>query len=69
MAPVHAAAAACKVVYKTNDWGGGFTASIDITNQGDALDGWKLTYPLLGEPEARRRLVGQVVPVGAAGRR
>ncbi|WP_244938624.1 glycoside hydrolase family 48 protein [Actinomadura madurae] len=48
MAPVHAAAAACKVVYKTNDWGGGFTASIDITNQGDALDGWKLTYSYSG---------------------
>jgi hypothetical protein len=44
MAPAHAAAAACKVVYKKNDWGSGFTASIDITNQGDALDGWKLTY-------------------------
>lgn len=49
IAPAHAAAAACKVVYKKNDWGGGFTASIDITNQGDALDGWKLTYSYAGD--------------------
>lgn len=48
MAPAHAAAVACKVVYKKNDWGSGFTASIDITNQGDALDGWKLTYSYSG---------------------
>ncbi|MGI5202020.1 glycoside hydrolase family 48 protein [Spirillospora sp. CA-108201] len=49
IAPAHAAAAACKVVYRKNDWGGGFTASIDITNQGDALDGWKLTYSYAGD--------------------
>ncbi|MEU9845279.1 cellulose binding domain-containing protein, partial [Actinomadura sp. NPDC048032] len=48
MAPARAAAVACKVVYKKNDWGSGFTASIDITNQGDALDGWKLTYSYSG---------------------
>ncbi|WP_433469275.1 glycoside hydrolase family 48 protein [Spirillospora sp. CA-128828] len=48
MAPAHAAAASCKVVYKKNDWGGGFTASIDISNQGDTLDGWKLTYSYSG---------------------
>ncbi|MFD0689309.1 glycoside hydrolase family 48 protein [Actinomadura fibrosa] len=46
--PVHAAAAACKVVYKKSDWGSGFTTSVDITNQGDALDGWKLTYAYAG---------------------
>ncbi|SEG95002.1 cellulose 1,4-beta-cellobiosidase, partial [Thermomonospora echinospora] len=33
------AAVACKVVYKKNDWGTGFTTSIDITNTGDALTG------------------------------
>ncbi|GAA4097356.1 glycoside hydrolase family 48 protein [Actinomadura miaoliensis] len=38
------AAAGCKVVYKKNDWGNGFTASLDITNTGDALSGWELTY-------------------------
>ncbi|TMR28035.1 cellulose 1,4-beta-cellobiosidase [Actinomadura geliboluensis] len=48
LAPAHAAAAACKVVYKKNDWGSGFTTSIDITNQGDALNGWTLKYSYAG---------------------
>ncbi len=48
MAPTAAAAAACKVVYKKNDWGSGFTTSIDITNQGDALNGWTLKYSYSG---------------------
>ncbi|MFG2020014.1 glycoside hydrolase family 48 protein [Actinomadura geliboluensis] len=48
LAPAHAAAAACKVVYKKNDWGSGFTTSIDIANQGDALNGWTLKYSYAG---------------------
>ncbi|MEV4677546.1 glycoside hydrolase family 48 protein [Actinomadura sp. NPDC049382] len=48
LAPAQAAAAACKVVYKKNDWGSGFTTSIDITNQGDALNGWTLKYSYAG---------------------
>ncbi|MFA1543106.1 glycoside hydrolase family 48 protein [Actinomadura monticuli] len=48
LAPTAAAAAACKVVYKKNDWGGGFTTTIDITNQGDALNGWTLKYSYSG---------------------
>ncbi|GAA2411422.1 glycoside hydrolase family 48 protein [Actinomadura vinacea] len=47
--PTQAAAASCKVVYKKNAWSTGFTASIDITNQGDPLDGWKLTYAYTGD--------------------
>ncbi|SEG68553.1 Cellulase/cellobiase CelA1, partial [Thermomonospora echinospora] len=41
-------AVACKVVYKKNDWGTGFTTSIDITNTGDALTGWTLKYSYTG---------------------
>ncbi|MEU8345516.1 glycoside hydrolase family 48 protein [Spirillospora sp. NPDC048832] len=48
LAPANAAAAACKVVYTKNDWGGGFTTTIDITNQGDALNGWTLKYSYTG---------------------
>ncbi|WBC16721.1 glycoside hydrolase family 6 protein [Micromonospora sp. WMMA1998] len=47
--PVTAAQAAtqCEVSYTTNDWPGGFTASINIKNVGDALNGWTLgfTFP------------------------
>ncbi|WP_394429062.1 glycoside hydrolase family 48 protein [Streptomyces sp. SGAir0957] len=44
-----AAAVACSVDYKTNDWGSGFTAELTITNRGaDAIDGWSLTYSYAG---------------------
>jgi len=43
------AAVACDVTYTTNDWPtgsgqGGFTANITITNLGDPLNGWTLTF-------------------------
>ncbi|MEV0215845.1 glycoside hydrolase family 6 protein [Micromonospora sp. NPDC050695] len=47
--PVTAAQAAtqCDVAYTSNDWPGGFTASITIKNVGDPLNGWTLgwTFP------------------------
>ncbi|MEU5879540.1 glycoside hydrolase family 48 protein [Spirillospora sp. NPDC047279] len=43
------AAVACKVVYQKNQWNTGFTASLDITNQGDPVDGWKLAYSYAGD--------------------
>jgi hypothetical protein len=47
--PAHAAAVACSVDYKANDWGSGFTADLTITNRGtDVIDGWTLTYSYSG---------------------
>ncbi|WP_405105099.1 glycoside hydrolase family 6 protein [Micromonospora sp. NBC_01405] len=47
--PVTAAQAAtqCSVDYTTNDWAGGFTASVTIKNLGDAVSSWNLgfTFP------------------------
>ncbi|MFI5910053.1 cellulose binding domain-containing protein [Dactylosporangium sp. NPDC051541] len=41
----NAAAAGCRVNYTvTNQWQGGFGASVDITNLGDAINGWTLTW-------------------------
>jgi Glycosyl hydrolase family 48/Bacterial Ig domain/Cellulose binding domain len=39
-------AIACRVDYTASNWGGGggFTANFHITNLGDTLDGWTLTY-------------------------
>ncbi|MGY0490756.1 glycoside hydrolase family 48 protein [Streptomyces sp. WG-D5] len=46
----HAAAVACNVDYRTNDWGAGFTADLTITNRGSAaIDGWTLTYAYTGD--------------------
>jgi cellulose 1,4-beta-cellobiosidase len=47
--PASAAAAACSAAYSVqNDWGSGFTASVTVTNTGQAaISGWTLswTYP------------------------
>ncbi|TBL26884.1 cellulase, partial [Verrucosispora sp. SN26_14.1] len=39
------AAAGCRVVYSApSQWPGGFTANVDLTNLGDAVNGWRLTW-------------------------
>jgi endoglucanase len=39
----------CKVTYGVNDWGGGFTASVAITNTGTAaISGWTLAFTFPG---------------------
>jgi hypothetical protein len=45
--PAAFGATGCAVDYSvTNQWDGGFGASVTITNLGDAINGWKLTWPL-----------------------
>lgn len=42
--PAHAAAG-CAVTYSvTNQWSGGFGASVELKNLGDSISGWKLTW-------------------------
>ena len=51
------AATACDVVYATNDWPGGFTANVTISNLGDPITGWTLgstSPPASGSPRAGR---------------
>ncbi|GIJ27342.1 hypothetical protein Vqi01_25040 [Micromonospora qiuiae] len=39
------AAAGCRVAYSApSQWPGGFTANVDLTNLGDPLNGWRLTW-------------------------
>ncbi|WP_250006909.1 non-reducing end alpha-L-arabinofuranosidase family hydrolase [Actinoplanes sp. M2I2] len=43
--PADAAAAGCSVDYAvSSQWQGGFGASVSVTNLGDALSGWRLTW-------------------------
>ncbi|MDG4858338.1 glycoside hydrolase family 6 protein [Streptomyces sp. T-3] len=43
------AAAGCKVEYKVqNQWDSGFTAAVTVTNTGDAVNGWNLTWSFAG---------------------
>jgi lysophospholipase L1-like esterase len=44
-APQATAATGCRVAYQvTNEWQGGFIASVDVTNLGDPVTGWQLTW-------------------------
>ncbi|MBE1877009.1 glycoside hydrolase family 6 protein [Myceligenerans pegani] len=44
-----AAAEGCDVEYRiTNSWGGGFQADVTVTNLGDAVSGWELTWQFTG---------------------
>ena len=48
------AAAGCRVDYTvTNQWSGGFGASVTIVNLGDPLNGWTLTFTF---PNAGQRV-------------
>jgi endoglucanase len=49
------AASGCRVAYTANQWPGGFTGTITITNLGDAVNGWTLGFTF---PDAGQR-VGQ----------
>src|SRR5690606_30012012 len=41
----HAAVTGCRVDYSvTAQWPGGFTADVNITNLGDPINGWTLTW-------------------------
>ncbi|OWV08063.1 hypothetical protein B5D80_13500, partial [Micromonospora wenchangensis] len=43
--PAQAAAAGCAVDYTvSSEWGGGFGANVAVTNLGDPIDGWTLTW-------------------------
>ena len=44
-ATAHAAAAGCQVTYAvSSQWSGGFGATVNLTNLGDPLTGWTLTW-------------------------
>src|ERR1044071_5686399 len=38
------AAAGCRVDYTAQQWPGGFGAKVTVTNLGDAINGWTLTW-------------------------
>jgi cellulose 1,4-beta-cellobiosidase len=42
------AAPGCRVDYVVNDWGGGFTANLRVTNLGDPLTQWTLRFTFPG---------------------
>ncbi|WSR65690.1 cellulose-binding domain-containing protein [Streptomyces sp. NBC_01198] len=47
--PAHGAAAGCSVDYTVNQWSGGFTAQIAVTNLGPAVNGWRVAWNYQGD--------------------
>ncbi|SMC92789.1 cellulose binding domain-containing protein [Lentzea albidocapillata] len=73
-APQAGAAAGCEVSYQvTQEWQGGFIADVTVTNLGDAVNGWQLTWTFgAGQTVAQLwngtvRQTGADVTVGNAG--
>ena len=61
------AATGCTVVYKvTSQWAGGFGAGVDVTNLGNALTGWKLTWSFTAGQTINQLWNGTVTQTGAS---
>ena len=60
------AATGCTVTYTTNEWSGGFTAQIRVTNLGDALNGWRLEWTYGGDQQVTSAWNAQVTQSGSA---
>jgi hypothetical protein len=60
------AATGCTVTYTTNEWSGGFTAQIRVTNLGAALNGWRLEWTYGGDQQVTSAWNAQVTQSGSA---
>src|SRR4051812_4034134 len=47
--PAASAAPACTVTWTTNQWSGGFTADVQVTNGGAAVTSWTLGWTWAGD--------------------
>ncbi|MEV4754972.1 PQQ-dependent sugar dehydrogenase [Micromonospora sp. NPDC049559] len=56
----------CFVTWQVNQWSGGFTANVTITNRGPALNGWTLTWQFPGDQRVTNAWNAQVSQQGAA---
>ncbi|MET9230191.1 non-reducing end alpha-L-arabinofuranosidase family hydrolase [Lentzea sp. NPDC003310] len=60
------AAPGCSVTYATpSQWDGGFTAAVTVTNLGDAVNGWTLTWSFGAGQQVQQAWNAQVTQAGA----
>ncbi len=59
------ASSACVVGYQLNQWSGGFTAQVQITNNAAALSTWALTWTFAGNQQITSAWNAQVTQSGA----
>jgi hypothetical protein len=64
--PAHGAAAGCRVDYTVNEWTGGYTAQVRVTNLGPALSGWRLTWTYGGDQHVTSAWNATVTQTGHA---
>jgi hypothetical protein len=64
--PAEGASAGCAVDYTVNEWSGGFTAQLRVTNLGPQLDGWRLEWTYAGDQRITSAWNAQVTQTGAA---
>ncbi|WP_433894197.1 cellulose binding domain-containing protein [Streptomyces sp. CA-111067] len=46
-----ATSSGCRVEYTTNEWTGGYTAQLHVTNLGPAVSSWRLTWTYTGDQQ------------------
>jgi alpha-L-arabinofuranosidase len=64
--PTPVSSSSCKVHYSANQWPGGFTAGLTITNTGTtALNSWKLTFSFPGNQQVTQGWNGNFTQQGA----
>jgi len=64
--PTPVSSSSCKVHYSANQWPGGFTAGLTITNTGTtALNSWKLTFTFPGNQQVTQGWNGIFTQQGA----
>lgn len=61
-----AAATPCSVSYQVNQWSGGFTATVGVTDNGSALTSWTVTWSFDGGQQVTSAWNAQVTQAGAA---
>ncbi|MEU3255534.1 cellulose-binding domain-containing protein [Streptomyces sp. NPDC006997] len=56
----------CRVDYTVNEWTGGYTAQIKVTNLGAAVSGWRLTWTYTGDQKVTSAWNASVTQTGAS---
>ncbi|WP_406289779.1 cellulose-binding domain-containing protein [Streptomyces sp. NBC_00209] len=56
----------CQIDYTANEWTGGFTADVRVTNEGPALSDWRLTWTYEGDQQVTSGWNGTVTQTGHA---
>ncbi|GAA3829497.1 cellulose-binding domain-containing protein [Sphaerisporangium flaviroseum] len=67
--PIRAASAAdpvCRVDYRVNQWGGGFTAQVKVTNLGPAVSSWTLRWTFGADQKVTSGWNASITQSGAA---